>query len=245
MSHVNPGAPDGGRQPIFLVPGVVAVLVGLLWAIHVSSTIVLDNDGLGNLRIWFGFLPLRITHGDLIPGGMLPLAWSGFTHALLHVDYTHLLLNSAWLAIFGTPVARRYGTWPMLAVFFLGALGGALLLSAHYLMTVNQYLVLIGASGGVSALTGTAVRFIFQPVIVGRHPETGEPVVLGRRTARLGEMLANVRVRTFVLVWLGLNLAIPLAGLFDVNIAIAWEAHIGGFIVGLILPGVFERGRRE
>lgn len=241
MSHVNPGAPNGGRQPIFLVPGAVTVLLGLLWAVHVSSTLALDNDGMGNLRIWFGFLPLRLTHADLIPGGALPLVWSGFSHALLHIDYTHLILNSAWLAIFGTPVARRYGAVPMLAVFFLGALGGALLLSAHYLLTVNQYLVLIGASGGVSALTGAAMRFVFQPVIVGQHPETGEPVVLGRRTAGLREMFANARVRTFVLVWLGLNLAIPLAGVFGVEIPIAWEAHVGGFVVGLVMPGLFER----
>lgn len=246
MNEQGPGGQENHRQPIFLIPPVIAILVGLLWAIHLGASFVFDSDGLGNFRIWFGFIPLRLVAPEALPGGLTPLIWSGFTHALLHVDFMHLILNSAWLAVFGTPVARRYGAGPTLVVFFVGALAGALALTAHQVANINQFLVLIGASGGVSALTGAAMRFVFQPVIVREDPETGEPVVLGRRTATFSELFANTSSRAFILVWLGLNLAIPLAPLVTgMEIPIAWEAHIGGFIFGLIAPSLFDRRARR
>ncbi|GGA60994.1 rhomboid family intramembrane serine protease [Pelagibacterium lentulum] len=246
MSEQGPGEQKNQRQPIFLIPSVIAVLVGLLWAIHLGASFVFDSDGLANFRIWFGFIPLRFVAPEALPGGFSPLLWSGFTHAFLHVDFMHLILNSAWLAVFGTPVARRYGAGPAVIVFFFGALAGALVLTAHQMASVNQFLVLIGASGGVSALTGAAMRFVFQPVIVRQDPETGERIVLGRRTATFAELFANKSSRAFILVWLGLNLAIPFAPLVTgMEIPIAWEAHIGGFIFGLIAPSLFDRRARR
>ncbi|RDE10329.1 rhomboid family intramembrane serine protease [Pelagibacterium lacus] len=234
------------RQPIFNLPGSITVLIGVLWAVHVAASLALDQYGLGNLRIWFGFIPDRFVAASQWPGGAWPLLWSGFTHAFLHVDYTHLIFNSAWLAIFGTPVARRYGAGGLLIVFLLGALAGALVQAAVTVLIVPQFAVLIGASGGVSALTGAAMRFIFEPVVVGRHPETGEIVPLGRRTASLGGVFANGRTRTFILFWMGINVVIGLAPMVTgSNIAIAWEAHIGGFVLGLLLPSLLDARRRR
>ena len=41
--------------------------------------------------------------------------------------------------------------------------------------------MLVGASGGVAGLTGAATRVMFQPIVVGRDPETGEPAQRGGR----------------------------------------------------------------
>ena len=247
MSETDPEGQKLSRQPVFNVPGVVAVLVGLMWAIHIAADLGLDIYGLGNLRIWLGFIPMRLIAPDQLPGGIVPLVWTGFTHAFLHVDYMHLIFNSAWLAIFGTPVGRRYGTSGVLAVFLIGALAGALALALYQIASINQFSVLLGASGGVSALTGAALRFIFQPVIIGTDPETGERVALGRSTASLGQMMRDTRARTFIIFWLGLNLLIGFAPMImGVDIAIAWEAHIGGFIAGILLvPALDAYGRRR
>ena len=127
----TPQQPDNRtRQPIFNMPAIIGALVGLMWAIHVAADLVLDDYGMGNLRIWFGFIPDRFVAASEWPGGYLPLLWSGFTHAFLHVDYIHLAVNTAWLAVFGTPVARRYGMAGVLVVFLLGALAGALVQAA-------------------------------------------------------------------------------------------------------------------
>lgn len=234
------------REPIFNVPGVIMVLIGLMWAVHIAADLALDEYGLGNLRIWFAFIPDRITNGAAWQGGALPLLWTGFTHAFLHVDYMHLLVNTAWLMVFGTPVGRRYGTAGVLIVFLLGALAGAIVQSIALMFSVNQFAVLLGASGGVSALTGAAMRFIFEPIVVGHDSETGEPVALGRRTSTLAGVFANSRSRTFIIFWFGLNLLIGFAPfILGASVAIAWEAHIGGFVAGLLLPSVLDRFARR
>ena len=169
----------------------------------------------------------------------MPLIWTPFTHALLHGSWEHVLFNAAWFAIFATPVARRYGAGPMLAIFFISAAAGAALFAAT---TLNSGAYLVGASGGVSGLTGAAVRFIFQPVIVAEDPATGQRVVVGRRLASMGEIWRDSRTRSFVLIWVVLNAAVPLLPLLTgTEVAVAWQAHLGGFIAGIAMVGLFER----
>lgn len=234
-----------GREPIFLIPGVVTGLVGLLAAIHLAETFVLNEEGRLALLYTFAFLPLRISAAFEDIAYAIPLIWTPFTHALLHDGWEHLLINTAWLAIFATPVARRYGTWPTLIIFFISAAAGALAFAAGNLITTAY---LVGASGGVSGLTGAAVRFIFQPVLVAKHPETGEQVILGRRLASLSGIMREPRARAFTLIWVILNAAVPLMPALTgggMAAQIAWEAHLGGFFAGLLMVGLFERRARE
>jgi membrane associated rhomboid family serine protease len=227
------------REPIFLLPGAITILTGVLVAIHLASTLVLNPDGQVQLLFWFAFQPYRIVVAGVDPSIAIPLVWTPFSHAFLHAGWDHLLINAAWLAIFATPVVRRYGAGPMLALFLVSAAGGAALFAAT---TLYSQVYLIGASGGVAGLTGAAIRFMFQPVLVGQHPETGERIVLGRRLASIADVFANPRSRWFTLIWLALNAAVPLVPLLTgSSLAIAWQAHLGGFAAGFLLVGLFER----
>jgi len=244
MSDLEPHRPRPAvpaREPILLLPGAVTALCMLLIVVHLASTFGLDEEGQLQLSLWLGFLPYRLIDPLAVPGGMLPILWTLFTHALLHAGFEHLIFNTLWLAIFATPVARRYGTVPTLLVFFLSAAVGAIAFAAT---TLPDIAILIGASGGVAGLTGAATRFMFQPVIVERDPETGEPIVLGRRLASLRELLSSSRPRAFIIIWVGLNAAVPLLPLLmgAEFVQIAWQAHLGGFFTGLLLVPLFERG---
>ena len=228
-----------GREPIFLLPGVVTAMIGLLLAIHLASTYALNQDGYLQLIFWLAFQPLRIVAAPTDPSLAVPLLWTPFTHALLHGGWEHVLVNTAWFAIFATPLARRYGAGPMLIIFFVSAAAGAALFAATTLLSGSY---LIGASGGVAGLTGAAVRFIFQPVIVAQHPETGERMVLGRRLASFGDLLRDNRARFFILIWVVLNAAVPLLPLVTgMEMSVAWQAHLGGFFAGILMVGLFER----
>ncbi len=227
------------HQPVFLLPKAVMILAILLIVIHAAYEFSLDDSGKLEVWIWLGLIPARF-YNTTVPGGMWPLLWTPITHAFLHGDWTHLGMNVVWLAIFGTPVARRYGGLRFLAVFIIGAVGGA---GLYLVFNLESSGVLIGASGGVAGLTGAAMRFVFEPVQMARHPKTGAVVVLGRKLASIMGIWANPRARAFTLFWLGINLFIPIYGLFSASDGplIAWQAHIGGFVVGLILPSIIER----
>lgn len=229
-----------GRQPILLLPSVVTALAAVMIAVHLLRVLLFNDSTLDPLMLWGGFLPLRMVLPEAIPGGSLPLLWTPFTHGFLHGGWEHLLFNVAWLAIFGTPVARRYGAGPTLALFLCCTAAGA---AAFAAVTVADGAVLVGASGGIAGLTGAAMRFVFQPVITTRHPETGEVVVLGRRLATFRQLWRNTRSRYFILIWVALNAAVPLFPLFTggAGVQIAWQAHLGGFLVGLLLVPLFER----
>jgi membrane associated rhomboid family serine protease len=151
-----------------------------------------------------------------------------------------VILNTVWLAVFATPVARRYGGAKMLGLFLVGAIVGA---AAFAATTLPQVQVLVGASGGVAALTGAAVRFMFQPVQIAKHPETGEVIVLGRKLATIGEVLRHPTARIFTLMWLLLNAIVPLLPLFvpGMDVQIAWQAHLGGFLLGFFAVPLLER----
>lgn len=232
-------APQQGREPVFLLPGDVSAVIGVLAAIHIASTLVLNQAGQAQLVFWFAFQPLRIIAGLDDPSLAVPLIWTPFSHALLHAGWEHLLINAAWFAIFATPVSRRYGAGPMLAIFFVSAAAGAALFAAT---TLYSGAYLVGASGGVAGLTGAAMRFIFQPVIVAQHPETGERVIMGRRLASFGDLWQDTRARFFILIWVVLNAAVPLLPMLTgMEVSVAWQAHLGGFLAGVLMVGLFER----
>ena len=236
----NSQKPKSGAQPIFTLPGIVTGLAGIILAIHIAAVFVLDTGGKPQFTLWFAFIPVRYYALFADSQEWLPLLWTPITYAFIHEGWEHLLINVAWLAIFGTPVARRYGPTVFLVIFGLSAMAGAFFFAVT---TLPEMQILVGASGGISGLTGTAMRFVFQPVEVARNPETNELVMLGRRLASFGELMRNVRTRTFILVWVALNGMAPLLPMLigQNALPIAWQAHLGGFFVGLLIAPLFER----
>lgn len=233
------GPETEGPQPIFLLPGVVTALCVAMVVIHLASSFIFNQDALLQFTVWFGFIPYRLIGANDVLGGFWPLLWTPFTHAFLHSGWEHLLINVAWLAIFATPVARRYGPLPTIAIFLITSAVGALAFAAT---TLPDLQILIGASGGVAGLTGAATRFIFQPLVIAEDKITGERRILGRHLAPLSELFRERRTRYFVIIWVVLNAAVPLLpALTGTDVQIAWQAHLGGFLSGLLLAGLFER----
>jgi len=233
-------ATSSQRQPIFNLPLSVLILGGILLAMQAASDIVLNPAGREQLVTWFAFVPYRLIDASGLDGGYWPLLWTPFTHAFLHAGWEHVGLNTVWLAIFATPVAQRYGGVRMVTLFLVGAAIGALAFAATTLPHIE---VLVGASGGVAALTGAAVRFIFQPPVVAIDEATGERRFLGRSLATLGQFVRNPTARFFSLTWLVLNGIVPILPALTGSDAfqVAWQAHIGGFLAGLLLVPLFER----
>jgi len=95
---------------------------------------------------------------------------------------------------------------------------------------------MIGASGAVSGMMAAAIRFVFQP---GESLSGFSLNAAGTYRAPALPLMQTFRDRRtlrFILLWLAINIATGLAGvpLGLTEGSIAWEAHLGGFLVGLL-----------
>ncbi len=239
--------PQEGREPNYApsenppalnIPGVVLALAVIILAVHAIATLILSPESYYWLIAAFAFIPATMTlpDSDLV----LPAArfWSPVTHGFLHGDWTHALVNLVWLSAFGSAVARRFGTGRFLLFMALATVCGA---AAHYVFHAESLSPVIGASGAVSACMGAAARFAFLPGALRTANSETQPAL------SLVQSLSNRGIMTFVLIWFGLNwlfgagfLAIP-----GVEAQIAWEAHMGGFLFGLLSFGLFDPTRRS
>ncbi len=95
---------------------------------------------------------------------------------------------------------------------------------------------MVGASASVSGAMAAALRFAFQPGAPLGLYRLDEATAYRLPALPLRDVLAERRALTFVVVWFVLNLvsglAAPQLGLVDS--AIAWQAHVGGFLVGIL-----------
>jgi membrane associated rhomboid family serine protease len=112
-------------------------------------------------------------------------------------------------------------------------------------MHVGEFAPMIGASAAISGLMAAAMRFVFQrggPLgLLGRGEEESYHVP----AAPLSTMLRDPRILAFLAVWFGVNL---IFGMGVVTMpgsegSVAWEAHIGGFLAGLLGFSLFERAQ--
>lgn len=234
--------PPATRQPIFNLPPVVSALIALLLAIHAGREFLLDDDAYVQAILTFAFIPLRVTQPDVF-ASVAPAGaeiWSFLTYAALHGDWGHVIVNTIWLAAFGTPLARRFGAGRFLAFAAVGAIAGAIL---HLAIVPQAMTPMVGASAAVSALMAGAARFAFQSG--GPMWGQGGDWAYQQPAAPLTEMMRDRRVMTFLGIWFAVNLVFGLtSGAGLASGGVAWDAHIGGFLAGLLLFRFFDPVQR-
>lgn len=230
MTGFVPEQEREAQGPILNAPAVVQFLILSFVLVHAVQML----GGEGN-RLWmmfnFGLHPLHLTDkSGWATAWLLFPAWTQLvTHAFLHLDLAHLALNSLWFLVFGSIVARRTGTWRFLALFLLTAVAGGLV---HVLLYPQSMTPVIGASGAVSGVLGASFRFILR----GWYTPVDAPLL----------PLFSRQVLVAAGVWSLLNYALGVTGFTPDGFGtlIAWEAHMGGFIAGLMLFPLFDRGGR-
>lgn len=225
------------HEPIFNVPKSVIAILAILVLIYIGRGLLSADDD-----FWFvlamAFIPARF--GELateLPGGELAIYTSPFTHMLVHGDWAHLALNSAWLLAFGGAVAERAGTARFLAFFVFCGLAGA---AAFYLANPTLLQPMIGASGAISGLMGATLRFLFPAIDSGGFRRLREaPRSIPLMT--LGEALRDRRIVLTSALLVILNvLTIVGFGVAQNGAGIAWEAHLGGYAIGIFTYGLFD-----
>jgi membrane associated rhomboid family serine protease len=236
-------APSPRRVPIFNMAPAATGLIAALLLIHVIRVFVIDSGSDALVVAAFAFIPWRETVAigleGVFPGGDAARLWSPLTYAFLHADWAHVLINTVWLAAFGSPLAMRLGSARFLVLSAVGAVAGALL---HLAMAPQDMLPMVGASAAISAHMGAAARYAFVPGLGASGLDARRAPALS-----LAEVAANGRVLAFIAVWFGINLMFAVTGSAGglTSGPVAWDAHVGGFVVGLLLFPLFDRRVRH
>jgi membrane associated rhomboid family serine protease len=197
--------------------------------------------------LWTAFLPARYGNvpvlNGLLPGGLAADIWTFVTYAFLHGDALHLAVNLIWFLAFGSAVAWRFGALRFLAFSAVTAAAGSLVhLATHY----GDIAPLVGASAAISGAMAAALRFAFEmggPLGPWRN---AGPEAFRVPASPLLHSLRNPQVLVFLGVWFLLNLLFGATSALT-NLAegsVAWQAHVGGFLGGLLLFPLFDPVRR-
>jgi membrane associated rhomboid family serine protease len=178
----------------------------------------------------WGAIPYQITHGEVIHVmPRIPLPLTLFSSMFLHGGFLHLFGNMLYLWIFGNNIEDALGHFRFLLFYLVcGLLAG----TAQILSDPDSVIPMIGASGAIGGILG-AYLLLFPSA----------------RILTLIFLFVFIKmVRIPALIVLGVWFLIQLLGAGGGTIAhVAFFAHIGGFLSGMVLVKLFQprsvRGR--
>jgi membrane associated rhomboid family serine protease len=229
-------------EPMFNVPPAVLATVAVLVLVHALRMLILTEVGDAQFLLTFAFIPARYNPNLPVsfPGGFGADLWTFFTYAFLHADLLHIGLNVAWLIPFGAALERRFGAWRYASFMLVVAAAGAF---THLATHPGAMVPMIGASAAISGAMAAALRFVFQQGAPLGLWRAGNDAAYRLPASPLMATLRNPRFLIFLGTWIGVNALFGLGSLpigQEAGQEVAWQAHIGGFIAGLLLFNAFD-----
>lgn len=181
-----------------------------------------------------------IGHLGLVPAESVWYTY--FTSLFVHADFFHVLGNMIYLFLFGSCVEDIMGRWQYV-IFYI--IGGLLADIGHILATAENFsstLPLVGASGAISACMGGFVLLLHRNTIDFKY------LVFFFFRFWAGEFsLPSWLVISFWFLW-DLAFAILDASSEDGGGGVAFAAHVGGFVGGMAMVGLWKwvmRGQQQ
>ncbi len=173
-----------------------------------------------------GAIPAVLLGNASLPGDLqwVPRLVTVFTSMFLHNDWMHLLGNLLFLRIYGDNVEAAMGHLRFLCFYFAC---GVIALLAQAIAAPDSAYPIIGASGAISGVLGAYLLLFPRANIL-----TLVVLPFFFTTVRLPAML-------LLLLWFAVQLLSDFA--MHGGTALAFRAHIGGFLAGMLLVIFFKR----
>ncbi len=214
------------------VEGGPAPLVTLaLVAVNVLAFFVeLSQPSAGALQSFvqsWGVVPREYsTQTDLVPRIPLPFWCTLLTSMFLHGGWAHLGGNMLYLWIFGDNLEKVMGHVRFLIFYLVCGVGATF---AHIAFNAGSDVPTVGASGAISGILG------------------GYMLMFPRNRVRVLVRGGVTSVPAFVMLgmWILIQLVSGFGAIADTGQkgGVAFMAHVGGFVAGLLLVRVFALGR--
>lgn len=194
----------------------------------------LRPDQLEELFYLFGIVPARYSDPEWAERVGFPMQdyWPFLTNMFLHGGWAHLLGNMWTLWIFGDNVEDRMGPGRFLAFYVLCGLAASV---THWLVNADSTVPAVGASGAIAGVMGAYFLLFPRSRIILMVPVFFFPFFF--------ELPAIAYLGFWFLMQL-MSGAFALAGPEQAS-GIAFWAHIGGFVAGMVLMPFFIFARRQ
>ncbi len=151
------------------------------------------------------------------------------TSMFLHGSWLHIIGNMIYLWAFGPEIEDRMGRWRYVLFYFVG---GIVAMFVQVAAMPNSRVPALGASGAIAAVMGAFV------VTYPRDRIRSVLIIL------IFVSIARIPAVLLIGFWFVIQLvdagAVTKAGAGGV----AYFAHIGGFVFGMMMARIFERARR-
>ena len=183
------------------------------------------------LIIQYGFIPgelsFYIDNNLIFTENFLFVVVSLFSYTFLHGSWGHLIFNLWSLWIFGDNVEDVFGKFGFL-VFYL--LGGAIAGIGHFVFNPGLLVPVIGGSGAIAGVMGAYALMYPYSRILTLVPLFWIPLFF------------RIPAFIFMGIWFVTQvfLGVMDLGAPDMASGVAWWAHIGGFVFGMVVVLVFR-----
>jgi membrane associated rhomboid family serine protease len=158
----------------------------------------------------FGLVPAAVATGEV-------LAMLGFiTSQFMHADFWHILFNMYFLYIFGREIEARMPSWKYASLYLFG---GVIAGGIHILFNLTSGVPAIGASGAISMLMGIYAVWFSDKIITAYF---------------FGLFPATMSIRVYMGIWFAVQIIGSLGAAYAIFGGVAWMAHVGGFLAGLL-----------
>lgn len=188
------------------------------------------GDALPAFAREFGLVPWDMTQGIQRDGFSVHrhiVPW--FSAMFVHGGWLHLISNLWFLHIFGDNVEDRLGKGRFLVLYLCGGLVAGL---AQVVVGPSSDVPMVGASGAISAVVGAYLLFYPRARVLTLIP------------IFILFYFAQIPAFVFIGIWFFIQVLYGQAALNEATGGggVAWWAHIGGFLSGLILALVLRTG---
>lgn len=187
----------------------------------------------GQLFVYrYGAIPAVVFGHESLPREVMaiPASFSLMTSMFLHGGFLHLIGNMLYLWIFGNNIEDAMGHGRFILFYLITGIVAAM---SHAMIDSNSVVPMIGASGAISGILG-AYLLLYPRA----HVLVVVPIWIFIR-------FFYVPAGFVLAFWFMLQLISGTASVGSGGGGVAWFAHIGGFIAGMVLIGFFKhRGVR-
>jgi membrane associated rhomboid family serine protease len=150
-----------------------------------------------------------------------------FTSMFLHGGWMHIIGNMLYLWIFGRNVEDSVGHFKFIIFYLLCGVAAA---AAQVAIAPDSTVPMIGASGAISGVLGAYLLLFPRARVLVLFP------------IWIFWRLFYVPALLLLVIWFGMQLLSGLAVLgTDTNGGVAFWAHVGGFIAGMLLIPIFKK----